>query len=101
MRFTRPERARWKGEDAASGGSGGRVTRARDPCRAAGRGARYFRPVVTVSELLDFIAEKAINPDSEIAVRRIPSRHPNVDVGGLGVVTVSLTDDGRLQLDVH
>ena len=57
--------------------------------------------MVTVSELLDFIAEKAIDPDSEIVVQRRSGGTGHLDLGGAGVVAVGLTDDGRLQLDVH
>ena len=57
--------------------------------------------MVTVSELLDFIAEKAIDPDSEIVVQRRSGGTGQLDLGGAGVVAVGLTDDGRLQLDVR
>ena len=53
---------------------------------------------VTLSELLDYIAEQKIDPDSDVVVKRIPGGGGDVD-SGVVVSRVSLTDDGRLQLN--
>ena len=58
--------------------------------------------MVTLSELLDFIAEKAIDPDSDIVV--VGSRSDGsgqLELGGAGVAAVGLTNDGRLRLEVR
>ena len=54
---------------------------------------------VTVCDLFDFITAHEIDPDSEVVVRRLADGHDNVE--GAGVVAISLTDDGRIQLDTH
>ena len=56
---------------------------------------------VTVSELLAFVESHQVDPDSEIVVRRLSGSHGNVERDLVNVACISLTDDGRLQLDVH
>jgi hypothetical protein len=49
---------------------------------------------VTVCELLDFIAAREVDPDSEIVVRRLSGGHSNA-------VGIGLTDDGRIHLEIQ
>ena len=60
-----------------------------------------MRRAVTVTDLLDFVAAHPLDPDSEIVVRRLDgSGNSNSECGGVNVVTLSLTDDGRVLLDI-
>ena len=56
---------------------------------------------VTVSDLLLFVASHDIDPDSEIVVRRLSGDHGKVETGLVNVAFIGLTDDGRVQLDIH
>jgi hypothetical protein len=59
------------------------------------------RRAVTVTDLLDFVAAHPLDPDSEIVVRRLDGcGHTHTECGGVNVVALGLTDDGRVQLDI-
>ena len=59
--------------------------------------------MVTVTDLLNFIAANPIPPDTEIQVVRNASEHdPNaIDVEAISVTGLSLTTDGWLRIDTH
>jgi hypothetical protein len=56
---------------------------------------------VTVSDLLVFVASHDVDPDSEIVVRRLSGGHGEVGSELVNVAFIGLTDDGRVQLDIH
>jgi hypothetical protein len=54
-----------------------------------------------VSDLLVFVASHDVDPDSEIVVRRLSGGHGEVGSELVNVAFIGLTDDGRVQLDIH
>ena len=56
---------------------------------------------ITVTDLLEFIEAHELDPDAEIVIRRLSGSHGNVERDLVNVAFVSLTDDGRVQLDIH
>ena len=54
-----------------------------------------------MSDLLGFVESHELDPDSEIVVRRLSGSHGNIERDLVDVASISLTNDGRVQLDVH
>ena len=57
--------------------------------------------MVTVADLLNFIAANSIRADTEVQVVRDASGQNAIDVEAMSITGLGLTADGWLRIDTH